>query len=186
MVTPSTVPSQMVDTGNVPRPRDHATGPDQVMLRLMGRYEPPLGAAGARPRPARPAPGGVGVCSELSASRHRGYQPSLKRLGRMCPIPPANAGVVVRDNQRDPHRVAPRVRHPGRRGSRSLDPLSSGSGSRNFQAATLGKNNGGPRGPKPGHSVFKSRSGRRGSNSRPLPWQGTALILYSGEVKNGL
>jgi hypothetical protein len=26
-------------------------------------------------------------------------------------------------------------------------------------------------------------SGRRGSNSRPLPWQGTVLILYSGGVK---
>jgi hypothetical protein len=29
-------------------------------------------------------------------------------------------------------------------------------------------------------------SGRRGWNSRPLPWQGSVLILYSGEVKNAL
>jgi hypothetical protein len=30
------------------------------------------------------------------------------------------------------------------------------------------------------------RSGRRGSNSRPLPWQGSAVNLYSGGVENGL
>src|ERR1035437_2764420 len=29
-------------------------------------------------------------------------------------------------------------------------------------------------------------SGRRGSNSRPLPWQGPGSILYSGEAENGL
>jgi hypothetical protein len=29
-------------------------------------------------------------------------------------------------------------------------------------------------------------SGRRGSNSRPLPWQGTALFLYTGGAGNGL
>jgi len=29
-------------------------------------------------------------------------------------------------------------------------------------------------------------SGRRGSNSRPLPWQGTFLILYSGGAENGV
>jgi hypothetical protein len=29
-------------------------------------------------------------------------------------------------------------------------------------------------------------SGRRGSNSRPLPWQGTVPILYSGGVETGL
>jgi hypothetical protein len=28
-------------------------------------------------------------------------------------------------------------------------------------------------------------SGRRGSNSRPVPWQGTALIVYSAGVENG-
>jgi hypothetical protein len=37
----------------------------------------------------------------------------------------------------------------------------------------------------PGYSVFKSRSGRRGSNSRPLPWQGNALDLYSGGAETG-
>jgi hypothetical protein len=61
---------------------------------------------------------------------------SLKRLGRMCPISPANAGVVVRDNQRDPHSTAPRGRHPERLGPRSLEPLCSGSGSRISQTAT--------------------------------------------------
>jgi hypothetical protein len=39
---------------------------------------------------------------------------------------------------------------------------------------------------EPHNDPTGSDSGRRGSNSRPLPWQGSVPILYSGQVENGL
>jgi hypothetical protein len=78
----------------------------------------------------------------------------------VCPIGRANAGVVVRGDQLAIHRADPEdARHAWWLGPRPLEPLSAGSGSRVSQSATFGDFLRGRRRPKPGYSVFKSRSG---------------------------
>ena len=123
----------------------------------------------------------------------RFHEPSLRRPSgsveeswAVVSDPRCNAGVVVRDDHSDGTRHGRQARDPARLRPRSLHHF--------LQVVRLGI----PRtysrrvlrgGCSSEAGPFRIRitewSGRRGSNLRPLPWQGMLLILYSDEAKIG-
>jgi hypothetical protein len=102
----------------------------------------------------------------------------------LCLIRRSNAGVVVRDDRTHGTSHGRQVRDAARLSPGPVAPLCSGSASRNSLTATFDDFQRGPKSAEAGpFSIHITEwSGRRGSSSRPLPWQGTALILYSGGV----
>jgi hypothetical protein len=101
-----------------------------------------------------------------------------KRVGPLCPIPRVNAGVAVRDDHADGTRHGRQARDPSRLGPWTLAPLSSGSASRNSQTRTLGEFHAVDLRPKPGHSVFRSRSGAGDEARTRDPYLGKVAFSF--------